>query len=188
MPCPLLTKCFAQAIADRLLMRRYLRIRGFQRTAFRYRLNCALRPARRTESPFSQSVSPALTKLGEVISSSVIHLVVLHEVLVADKFLFSNDGAEAVLFQERVILMNTGTEVIDFAMQHDPHIQSPYTTHCVPREDYRSSGCFAKIGSALSLIRSHEAVSKLASPIEETLSASDRPSVRRLRKNITGSA
>ncbi len=33
--------------------------------------------------------------------------------------------------------------------------------------------------SALSLIHSREAVSKLASLIEETVSASDRPSVRR---------
>jgi hypothetical protein len=62
------------------------------------------------------------------------------KVLVANKFLFNNGGAEAVLFQERVFLTNTGTEVIDFAMEHDRNIQSRYTAHFVSRQDYRSGG------------------------------------------------
>ncbi|MGX9428746.1 MULTISPECIES: glycosyltransferase family 4 protein [Bradyrhizobium] len=90
------------------------------------------------------------------------------KVLVANKFLFNNGGSEAVLFQERAFLTSTGTEVIDFAMQHDRNIQSPYTSHFVSRQDYRSGGSLAKIGSALRLIHSREAVSKLASLIEET--------------------
>src|SRR5258708_12242519 len=90
------------------------------------------------------------------------------KVLVANKFLFNNGGAEAVLFQERVFLTNTGTEVIDFAMQHGRNIQSPYKAHFVSHQDYRSGGCFAKIRGALSLIHSREADSKLASLIEET--------------------
>jgi len=68
-------------------------------------------------------------------------LVVLDEVLVADKFLFSNGGAEAVLFQERVFLTNTGTEVIDFAMQHDG-ISSGRTRRIL---------CFARIIGAVAV-------------------------------------
>jgi glycosyltransferase involved in cell wall biosynthesis len=90
------------------------------------------------------------------------------KVLVANKFLFNNGGAEAVLFQEREFLTNTGTEVIDFAMQHGRNIQSPYKAHFVSHQDYRNGGSFAKIRGALSLIHSREAVSKLASLIEET--------------------
>jgi glycosyltransferase involved in cell wall biosynthesis len=90
------------------------------------------------------------------------------KVLVANKFLFHNGGSETVFFQERAFLTNTGAEVVDFAMEHDRNIQSPYAAHFVSRKDYRSGGRFAKIGSALSLIHSREAVSKLASLIEET--------------------
>jgi glycosyltransferase involved in cell wall biosynthesis len=91
------------------------------------------------------------------------------KVLLANKFLFNNGGAETVLFQERDFLKITGTEVVDFAMQHERNIQSPYAAHFVSRQDYRSGGSLAKkIRSALSLIHSGEAVSKLASLIEET--------------------
>jgi glycosyltransferase involved in cell wall biosynthesis len=90
------------------------------------------------------------------------------KVLLANKFLFNNGGAETVLFQERAFLTNTGTEVIDFAMQHERNVQSPYSAHFVSRKDYRGGGSFAKTMSALSLIHSREAVSKLASLIDET--------------------
>ncbi len=90
------------------------------------------------------------------------------KVLVANEFLFNNGGSEAVMFQERMFLTNTGTEVVDFAMQHDRNIQSPYAAHFVSRKDYRSGRSLGKISSALSLIHSPEAVSKLASLIDET--------------------
>jgi glycosyltransferase involved in cell wall biosynthesis len=90
------------------------------------------------------------------------------KVLVANKYLFNNGGAETVLFQERAFLTNTGTEIIDFAMHHERNIQSPYTAHFVSRQEYRSGSSFAKIKAALSLIHSPEAVSKLASLIDET--------------------
>jgi glycosyltransferase involved in cell wall biosynthesis len=90
------------------------------------------------------------------------------KVLVANKFLFNNGGAEAVLFQERMFLMNNGAEVIDFAMEHDRNIQSSYTAHFVSRRDYRGGGQIAKMRNAISLIHSREAVAKLASLIEET--------------------
>lgn len=90
------------------------------------------------------------------------------KVLIANKYLFNNGGAETVLFQEREFLTKTGTDVIDFAMQHERNIQSPYATHFVSRQEYRSGGYLAKIKGALSLIHSREAVSKLASLIDET--------------------
>src|SRR5258708_40237534 len=88
--------------------------------------------------------------------------------LVGNKFFFNNGGEEAVLFQERVFLTNTGTEVIDSAMQRRRNIASPSKAHFVSHQDYRSGGCFAKIRGALSLTHSREAVIKLASLIEET--------------------
>ncbi|MCK1636927.1 glycosyltransferase [Bradyrhizobium sp. 157] len=90
------------------------------------------------------------------------------KVLIANKYLFKNGGAETLLLQQRSFLTNIGTDVIDFAMQHERNIQSPYTAHFVSRQDYRSGGYFTKIRSALSLIHSREAVSKFASLIEET--------------------
>lgn len=90
------------------------------------------------------------------------------KVLLANKFLFDRGGAETVLFQERSFLKDTGTEVIDFAMQHERNIQSPYSAHFVSRQDYHSGSHLAKIRSALALIHSREAVSKLASLIDET--------------------
>jgi glycosyltransferase involved in cell wall biosynthesis len=90
------------------------------------------------------------------------------KVLLANKFLFNRGGAETVLFQERSFLMDSGTEVIDFAMQHERNVQSPYSSHFVSRQDYRSGSHLAKIRSALALIHSREAVSKLASLIDET--------------------
>jgi glycosyltransferase involved in cell wall biosynthesis len=90
------------------------------------------------------------------------------KVLLANKFLFNNGGAEAVLLQERVFLTNTGAEVIDFAMQHDRNIPSPYSAHFVSRQEYRSGGYFTKIKSALSLVHSREAVRKIGVLIDET--------------------
>ncbi|TKV77517.1 glycosyltransferase family 4 protein [Bradyrhizobium elkanii] len=90
------------------------------------------------------------------------------KVLLANKYLFNNGGAETVLFQERAFLTSSGVEVIDFAMQHERNIESPYSTHFVSRQDYRNGGYFSKIRGALALIHSREAVSKLASLIDET--------------------
>ncbi|MGL3211807.1 hypothetical protein [Bradyrhizobium sp. BR 1433] len=90
------------------------------------------------------------------------------KVLLANKFLFNNGGAEAVLLQERMFLTSSGADVIDFAMQHERNIESRYANHFVSRQEYRTGGHLAKIKSALSLIHSREAVSKLASLIEET--------------------
>ncbi|KRP85241.1 MULTISPECIES: glycosyltransferase family 4 protein [Bradyrhizobium] len=90
------------------------------------------------------------------------------KVLLANKYLFNNGGAETVLFQERAFLTGSGVEVIDFAMQHERNIESPYSTHFVSRQDYRNGGYLARIRGALALIHSREAVSKLASLIDET--------------------
>ncbi|WP_456734385.1 glycosyltransferase family 4 protein [Bradyrhizobium sp. USDA 3364] len=90
------------------------------------------------------------------------------KVLLANKYLFNNGGAETVLFQERDFLTRSGIEVIDFAMQHERNIESRYSTHFVRRQDYRNGGYLSKIKGALALIHSREAVSKLASLIDET--------------------
>ncbi|MBR0953608.1 glycosyltransferase family 4 protein [Bradyrhizobium canariense] len=90
------------------------------------------------------------------------------KVLLANKFLYERGGAETVLFQERTFLTDTGTEVIDFAMQHERNVHSPHAAHFVSRQDYRTGGYLSKIKGALALIHSREAVRKLASLVDET--------------------
>ena len=90
------------------------------------------------------------------------------KILVANKFLFNNGGSEAVMLQERTFLKNAGVDVVDFAMHHERNLQSPYAAHFVSFRDYRTSRAFDKVRAALTLIHSPEAVSKLASLIDET--------------------
>src|SRR5215218_4336368 len=84
----------------------------------------------------------------------------LMKVLLANKFLYERGGAETVLFQERTFLTETGTEVIDFAMQHERNVHSPHAANFVSRQDYRTGGYLSRIKGALALIHSREAVRK----------------------------
>ncbi len=84
-----------------------------------------------------------------------------------NKFFFRKGGAEIVMFQERDYLLRSGVEVIDFSMQDERNCESDYESHFVSRKDYESRN-LSKIGPALSLIHSREAVSKIAALIDKT--------------------
>ena len=88
------------------------------------------------------------------------------KVLMANKFFFRKGGAEVVMFQERDYLLHSGEEVIDFSMQDERNCESPYESHFVSRKDYESRS-LSKIGLALSLVHSREAVSKIAALIDK---------------------
>ncbi|MEH2512183.1 glycosyltransferase involved in cell wall biosynthesis [Nitrobacteraceae bacterium AZCC 1564] len=83
------------------------------------------------------------------------------KILMVNKFFFHKGGAEAVMFQERDYLLHSGEEVVDFSMQDERNCDSPYESHFVSRKDYERKS-FSKIGLALSLIHSREAVSKIS--------------------------
>jgi glycosyltransferase involved in cell wall biosynthesis len=88
------------------------------------------------------------------------------KVLMANKFFFRKGGAEVVMFQERDYLLQSGEEVIDFSMQDERNRESPYESHFVSRKDYEGRSP-SKIGLALSLVHSREAVSKVAALIDK---------------------
>ena len=89
------------------------------------------------------------------------------KILMANKFFFRKGGAEVVMFQERNYLLKSGEEVIDFSMHDERNYESAYASNFVSRKDYDSRG-LSKIGQALSLVHSREAVSKIAELIDNT--------------------
>lgn len=89
------------------------------------------------------------------------------KILLANKFFFRNGGSEVVLFQERDFLLSQGHEVVDFSMQDERNIESPFAGYFVSRQDYRGGGA-GKLSTALAFIHSPEAVRKIAALIEAT--------------------
>ena len=90
------------------------------------------------------------------------------KILQANKFFFRNGGSEMVLFQERDFLVRADHQVVEFSMQDDRNIESPYAAHFAGRRDYRGGGRLGKIKSALTLVHSPEAVRKIEALIDET--------------------
>jgi len=88
------------------------------------------------------------------------------KVLIANKYLYAKAGAETVVLQEREYLKRRGIEVIDFAMAHPNNIASDYSSFFVSPREYRQGGRAARIGSALSLVHSREAVKKITELID----------------------
>lgn len=90
--------------------------------------------------------------------------------LVANKFFFRNGGSEAVMFQERDFLLRSGFDVIDFSMQDPRNVYSDYSGHFVSNRSYETGagGTLARIGAALKLMHSPEAVRKIGQLIDET--------------------
>src|SRR5690242_808467 len=88
------------------------------------------------------------------------------KILIANKFFFHKGGAEVVMFQERDYLLHSGEQVIEFSMQDERNCESLYDSHFVSRKDYESRN-LSKLGLALSLIHSREAVTKIAALIDK---------------------
>ncbi|MGZ5017287.1 MAG: glycosyltransferase family 4 protein [Methylobacter sp.] len=88
------------------------------------------------------------------------------KILIANKFFFRNGGSETVMFQERDYLLGSGCDVVDFSMRDERNLPSPYEMHFVCSRRY--SGGASKLGDALSLIHSPEAVRNISRLIKET--------------------
>lgn len=60
----------------------------------------------------------------------------LVRVLLVNKFFHPRAGAETSFLQTRQLLLDQGNEVIDFAMQHEANLPSPYEAFFAPRRSY----------------------------------------------------
>jgi glycosyltransferase involved in cell wall biosynthesis len=90
-------------------------------------------------------------------------------VLIANKFFFRNGGSEAVMFEERNFLLKAGCEVVDFSMQDERNLPSPYSEYFVAHQSYETAtGAGGKVRAALKLIHSPEAVGKIGKLIDRT--------------------
>jgi glycosyltransferase involved in cell wall biosynthesis len=91
------------------------------------------------------------------------------KVLLANKFFFRNGGSEVVMFQERDFLLRAGHQVVDFAMDDDRNMESPYSSFFVSPRDYRGKGgALQKLKSTIAFVHSSEAVRKISALIEKT--------------------
>src|SRR6266478_187764 len=90
------------------------------------------------------------------------------KILMANKFFFHKGGAEVVMFQERGYLLDSGQEVIEFAMQDERNLESSYKSFFVSGKDYHvGKGLSKKIRLGLSFVHSREAVRKIAALIDK---------------------
>lgn len=91
------------------------------------------------------------------------------KVLLANKFFFRNGGSEVVMFQERDYLLGNGHEVVDFSMQDERNLASPYASNFVTAQDYRGDGnVFRKLGSAFAFVHSRQAAAKFGELLDQT--------------------
>jgi glycosyltransferase involved in cell wall biosynthesis len=77
-------------------------------------------------------------------------------ILLANKFFHPRAGAETSFLQTRRLLLDRGHDVIDFAMQHDANLPSPYEAFFAPHRAYGTDGGVAK--------RAMDAASSVYSP------------------------
>jgi glycosyltransferase involved in cell wall biosynthesis len=70
--------------------------------------------------------------------------VSLVRVLLVNKFFHPRAGAETSFLQTRRLLLERGHEVIDFAMQHEANLPSPYERFFAPHRSYETDGPVAK--------------------------------------------
>jgi glycosyltransferase involved in cell wall biosynthesis len=98
------------------------------------------------------------------------------KILLANKFFHLNGGSETVFFQEREFLLASNHRVIDFSMQDDRNLASPYSDFFIKKIDFQQSVRFKdKIEQAISFVHSSEAVSKL-----EQLIVQEKPDIAHL--------
>ena len=92
------------------------------------------------------------------------------KVLLANKFFFRNGGSETVLFAERDFLRGANVEVVDFSMHDERNLPSAHAQFFVASQAYagKRRGAMHQIRTALKLVHSREAVSRIAELIDAT--------------------
>ncbi len=91
------------------------------------------------------------------------------KILLVNKFFFMKGGAETVFFQEREMLEKSGATIIDFSMQHEKNIDSPYSDYFVSNVDYHDGkqSLFDSVKTAINFVHNSEACEKLKALIEK---------------------
>ncbi|WP_136809831.1 glycosyltransferase family 4 protein [Desulfosediminicola flagellatus] len=98
------------------------------------------------------------------------------KILLVNKFFHLNGGSETVFFQEREFLLASGHRVIDFSMQDERNLTSPYSDFFINKIDFQQRVSLKeKIQQAISFIHSAEAVGKL-----ERLIVQEKPDIAHL--------
>ncbi len=98
------------------------------------------------------------------------------KILLANKFFYRKGGAETVFFQERKFLIDQGHTVIDFSMEDERNLDSPFSDFFVPNISYDTGrGAAKKIRQGSSFIHSAVAVRHL-----EALLAREKPRIAHL--------
>ncbi len=83
------------------------------------------------------------------------------KLLFANKFFFLNGGSETVMFQERAFMLSQGAKIIDFSMQDERNLPSPYAEYFIPPVSYRKGPLLSRLKAAASFVHSGEAVRRL---------------------------
>lgn len=98
------------------------------------------------------------------------------DILLANKFFYLNGGSERVFFQEKTFLQEMGHKVIDFSMEDERNLPSPYSDFFVPNIDYHGNGSIrSKLQQSASFIHSTVAVKNL-----EKLLRQEKPEIAHL--------
>jgi glycosyltransferase involved in cell wall biosynthesis len=92
------------------------------------------------------------------------------KVLLANKFFYRKGGAEAVMLMEREVLQGAGVDVVEFAMRDERNLASRYAASFVSPQIYddRAMGVAQRVGTALHLVHSREAVRRIGELIDAT--------------------
>jgi len=82
-------------------------------------------------------------------------------ILSINKFFWQKGGSEAVFFGEKALLESKGHTVVPFSMADDKNQPAEYSQYFVKNIDYATAGGAAKLISAMNIIYSFEARSKM---------------------------
>jgi glycosyltransferase involved in cell wall biosynthesis len=89
------------------------------------------------------------------------------KILFANKFLFLNGGSEVVMFDEIAYMRERNVDVVEFSMNDDRNMPSKFQSYFVSQKVYRSGSRGEKLKSALSIVRSREAVTNISKLIRD---------------------
>ena len=82
-------------------------------------------------------------------------------IISVNKFFWQKGGSEAVFFGEKALLESRGHTVVPFSMADEKNLPSDYSRYFVSNIDYATAGGAAKLRSAMNIIYSFEAKSKM---------------------------
>jgi glycosyltransferase involved in cell wall biosynthesis len=89
------------------------------------------------------------------------------KILYANKYFFPKGGSEIVMFDEMKVMREHELDVIEISTRDPRNLPSKFESYFASEKSYRSGSPKEKLGSALSLIHSREAVRNIAALIRD---------------------